>query len=288
MKGWRDLRIELWVEPRGGAPAVNPVMERLFGRLRELGAETSVRVPERELIDPMRFAAEPPPDLVLLKTVAAVGVSQAIADEAAGGRFLNGAQATWRAQDKAAAVARLAAAGLPVPATWLRDGGQAEAAVVADHPGEWVSKPVFGIHGHDVVFHAAFPGADDVPAPSGGNGCYVVDDGTRLIQQRIGGDAPDVKVYVADGRCFAGRKRFGAGSFATDVVERMALDRATTDLVLAAGAALELRCYGVDLRCSGKDSVIVDVNPFPGYRGFPEAVPALMSEIERCLWGPVS
>ena len=73
-------RIELWVEPRGGAPAVNPIMRRLLDDLCSAGASVSVRVPEHELEDPTRLLVEPPPALVLLKTATSLGLSRAIAD----------------------------------------------------------------------------------------------------------------------------------------------------------------------------------------------------------------
>ena len=281
MKSLSERRIELWVEPREGRPAVNPVMRQLLDELAAAGAGFSVRVPEHEIVDPMRHVAEPPPDLVLLKSATSLALSLAMADEAHGGRFLNSARATWCAHDKAAVVARLAAAGLPVPTTFLT------AATVDGIPpppgvdGAWVTKPVYGVHGHGVAIHAAFPTAiAPTPVPPD---AYVVDDGTRLVQRRIGGDDVDLKVYVAGDRCFAGAKRFDATSYATDRVEPIDLDPATADLVRAAGACLGLRCFGVDLRFDRSDPVIVDVNPFPGYRGFPAAVAVLRAEIDRCL-----
>lgn len=275
-------RIELWVEPRGGTPAVNATMHRLLDDLRGAGAVVSIKVPEHDLIDPMRLVDQPRPDLVLLKTATSLGLSLAIADEAYGVRFLNGARATWRAHDKAAALARVAAANLPVPTTFLT-AGPSGCQLPPDAAGAWVTKPVYGVHGHDIAFHAAFPAEFTFPAGSVANGRYIVDDGTRLVQQRIGGDEPDVKVYVANGRCFAGRKRFGPESYATDIIEELTLDPTTIELVRAAGDALNLSCFGVDLRLERRDPVIVDVNPFPGYRGFLDAVPALRAEVERGL-----
>jgi glutathione synthase/RimK-type ligase-like ATP-grasp enzyme len=181
-------------------------------------------------------------------------------------------------------VARLAAAGLPVPPTYVTaatEGGWERPSGVN---GAWVTKPVRGVHGWGVAMHAAFPTAI-APVGGDGAGALVGDDGTRLVQRRIGGDQADLKVYVADGRCFAGAKRFAEGSYATDRIAPVALDDATTELVHAAGAALGLSCFGVDLRSGEDGSAIVDVNPFPGYRGFPDAVPALRAEIERALAG---
>jgi hypothetical protein len=39
----------------------------------------------------------------------------------------------------------------------------------------------------------------------------------------------------------------------------------------------------VDLRFESGRPVIIDANPFPGYRGFPEAVGTLRAEVEWVL-----
>ncbi len=275
--------IELWVEAREGKAAVNPIMRALLGALEQAGARTAVRVPEREIIDPMRLTRESPPDLVLLKSATTLALALAVADEAHGARFLNGALATLRAHDKAATVARLAAAGLPTPPTWLRGMTHAPAELPCESSGGWVVKPVRGVHGRGVTNHATLAEALAIPAEPGVSHGYVVDDGTRLLQCRIGGDEPDLKVYVAGERIFAGRKRFSADSYASNAIEPLRLDARVAEIVLAAGAALDLRCFGVDLRVERDRPVIIDANPFPGYRGFPDAVDALLGEIERRL-----
>ena len=43
-----------------------------------------------------------------------------------------------------------------------------------------------------------------------------------------------------------------------------------------AGAALGLQLYGVDLLITGGRPVVVDVNPFPGFRGAREPAEALL------------
>lgn len=278
MTGLWGRRIELWVEARGGTPAINPIMRALLDGLAADGASVAVRVPEHEVVAPDAAT----PDLVLLKTATTLGLAVALAEEARGVRCLNGARATWAAHDKAAVVARLAAAGLPVPPTLLTAASAMATPPGYDGAGAWVTKPVRGVHGHGVVFHDAFPTRIEV-IPAVHND--VVDDGTQLIQQRVGGDEADVKVYVADGRCFAGRKRFSPASYATDDVEPLDLPHQVEEIVHAAGAALGLRCFGADLRFDGGTPVLIDVNPFPGYRGFPAAITALRAEVDRCLGG---
>lgn len=276
-------RIELWVEARGGQAAVNPIMRALLDDLADAGAVPSVRVLEHEIIDPGRERAATKPDLVLLKAATTLALSVAVADEALGVLFLNGAQASLRAHDKAAAIARLARAGLPVPMTFLLAPTPEPIVPPSDAHGEWVSKPTRGIHGQGVTLHREFPRQLDAPVGPSEPSSYVVDDGSRLLQRRVGGDAADLKVYVAGDWLGAGRKAFGPDSYATDRLERCSLDRATVDLVRGVGEALGLRCFGVDLRLEGDRAIAIDANPFPGYRGFPTAVPALRSEIERAL-----
>lgn len=273
-------RIELWVEARGGAPAVNPVMVGLLEELGRAGASTAVRVPEHEVID-VDQGDRWRPDLVLLKTVAAVALAAAVADEASGGRFLNSAGASWRSHDKASTTARLAAAGLPVPRTLLATAGTAITSP-PNGTGGWVSKPVYGVHGRAVQMHDRFPGVvgsegDDPDRPS-----FVADDGVRLLQPNVG-DGPDTKVYVAGGRCFVAAKHFAPDSFTSNDIAHASLDHDEIEMVRGVGRALELACYGVDLRRHCGRMIIVDANPFPGYRGFPEAIPALLAEIERAL-----
>jgi hypothetical protein len=111
-----------------------------------------------------------------------------------------------------------------------------------------------------------------LPAEVEADGSFVADDGVRLLQGWVGGEEADVKVYVADGICFAGRKRFSASSYRTDEIVPVALDPETEGIVRAAGEALGLSCFGVDLRFDGEGPFIIDANPFPGYRGFPGAV----------------
>ena len=291
--GARAPRLELWVEVRAGRPAVNPVIAALLRHLA-VGAKVTVRVPE---LDPIGMARGLRPDLVLLKTATTLALSIAVADEAAGGLFLNPAGATSAANDKAAVLARLSSAAVPVPTSYLidawgripdngvdlsaADGSPGADPKAPERHSRWVSKPVLGWHGAGVSFHRTFSdalaaGATSTPAPG-----WLVDDGTRLVQRQVGSGEPDLKVYVAGEHIFAATKAFTAASFSSDAVRRVELGAEQRDIVHAAGETLGLRLFGVDLRDDDAGPVVIDVNPFPGFRGFPEAVPALLAEIDR-------
>jgi ribosomal protein S6--L-glutamate ligase len=273
--------VELWVEARGGVAAINPVMRALVRDLDASGATVDVRVPEHEVTDPRSLLEARLPDLVLLKTATTLSLSLALADEVLGVKFLNGAKDTLRAHDKAATLARLATAGLPVPETFLFQPGTNGKVPPSGAGGAWVAKPTCGVHGRGVAVYPEFPAALDALAALDDDGSYVVDDGTRLVQRMVGGAEEDVKVYVAGERLFAGFKAFGPESYAADEIDAVALDAQTQEMIRAVGETLGLRLFGVDLRFEDGEPVVIDANPFPGYRGFPDAVPALLAEIER-------
>ena len=283
MSSLAPRHIELWVEARGGAAAINPVMRMLVQDLKASGAMVDVRVPEHEVVDPRSLLDARPPDLVLLKTATTLSLSLALSDEAHGVTFLNGARDTLRAHDKAATVARLAAAGLPVPPTFLVQPGTNGKVPPSGAGGVWVAKPTRGVHGRSVAVYPEFPAALDAVATLDDDGSYVVDDGTRLLQRRIGGAEDDVKVYVAGERMFAGFKTFRPESYAANEIDAVTIDAQTEEMIHAVGEALDLRLFGVDLRFEDGELVIIDANPLPGYRGFREAIPALRAEIERAL-----
>lgn len=261
--------VELWVEERDGVPAVNPVLRLLLDDLAADGCPARVRVPERE---PEPGAAA----VVLLKTPTTLALALAGVAEEAGAHVVNPAGASRAAGDKAFVVARLAAAGVPVPETSVLDPAGAPGPG-PDGVGR-VSKPVLGWHGRGVRFHDGVPAPDGYAPPVPG---ALLDDGTRLLQRRVGepGAEPDVKVYVAGEAVFAAEKVFAADSFTRDTVRPVVLEPAALDAVRAAGRALGLRLFGVDLRRGPDGPVVVDVNPFPGYRGFPAAAAALRAEL---------
>lgn len=286
MSSLAGRRIELWVEPRGGRAAVNPVMAKLLERLAAEGMEVAVRVPESEVSDAeLGDRRTRPPDLVLLKSATSLAMTIAVAEERAGIRFLNPAAVSLAAHDKAGTIARLAAAQLPVPLTYLAAPGVALTARPGGGGLGWVAKPVRGLHGAGIAAGATPAEALAAATPVRGAD-WVVDDGTQLLQSRVGDLVDDdLKVYVAGEKVFAALKRPGPGSHLTDAHLRTDLDTQTLAIVRRAGRALGLRCYGVDLRVADGQPWIIDVNPFPGYRGLPEAVEALRTEVVRALSG---
>jgi glutathione synthase/RimK-type ligase-like ATP-grasp enzyme len=275
VRGLRGAVIDLWVDDRSGRPRVTSVMQALFAELHASGAVTRVRVPEHEVAAAEGREAA---DLVLLQSSGPLGLARARAGEVHGLRCLNGAAVTVRALDRAAVIGRLAAAGVPLPATFLLPASSASGAIRAGHARQgWVVKPVFGAGGNGIGF-----GDSPARAIAAARG---VGEEPLLLQNEIG-EGPDLKVCVAGEALFAGWKRWDPGSYLRSEVEPTALGTHEQAIVRRVGAALELRCYGVTLRLEADGSPrVVDAKPFPGYRGFPEAVGSLLGEVEEALRG---
>ncbi|MFQ6550224.1 ATP-grasp domain-containing protein [Aestuariibius sp. 2305UL40-4] len=101
------------------------------------------------------------------------------------------------------------------------------------------------------------------------------------VEAQLANDGFDRKLYVAGERVFGLLKAWpreeNASPMPFEPPEKM------VDLALRVGRAVDLEIYGVDL--VGRDGVfgIVDVNPFPGFRGIPEAGQAIADHIAARL-----
>jgi ribosomal protein S6--L-glutamate ligase len=87
-----------------------------------------------------------------------------------------------------------------------------------------------------------------------------------LVQEHVPGPGEDLKIYVVGDRVSAVRKPFSATSFAVPG-RPVPVREDVRDLALAAGRALGLGLYGLDVIESPDGPVVVDANYFPGYKG---------------------
>lgn len=247
----------------------NPLLPPLAEALAEAGVELVSWDPTAGFSPTCPEA--PAADLYLLKgdhpAVASAG--GCLAD--AGAPCLNTLAATSLTRDKARALARAAAAGVPVPETVvIADTAGLPAAVAR---GERIVKPVVGAHGAGVRRLA--PG-EALPAGPG----------PWLVQEVVIGDGYDRKVYGVGRRTAVRRLCFEAGRVdgarlpcpPDPVMERHAR---------TAAAACGLVCWGADFVVGPDGPVLVDVNAFPGYRGVAEAPTWVAEAVLRALAGEV-
>jgi RimK family alpha-L-glutamate ligase len=192
---------------------------------------------------------------------------------ARGTPVINAPAALEAAIDKYLSLARLAAAGLPVPRTVV-------AQVPADVMRGWedlgrdcVVKPLFGSRGRDL---------ERLRDPAEVTGWLAAREGRRevaYLQEYVAHPGWDARILIVGERWFAMRRHAPAGDWRTNVSrggrpEAFTPPAAWVDLARRAAATLAAEVAGVDLaEAADGRIVILEVNAVPGWRAL-EAVTA--------------
>jgi len=251
------MRIHLLAEA-----APNPVLTAVMA---ELGRSHEVEVFDARTL-PAGYGREPglqqPPDVVLLKSRTPQARQVASTAERAGSLVVNPPAATTTALDRAATAEALDRAGVPAPRSWsfatLRDLAADGVAV----PWPLVVKSRTSSRRDLVRLVHSRAELVELVAEWG--------DEPVVAQEFAANDGFDIKVWVIGADLSAARRRSALES--TDKSSDEFLDPADlpedwTRAARDAGAALGLQLYGVDLLITGDRPVVVDINPFPGFRG---------------------
>lgn len=205
---------------------------------------------------------EEAPDVVLLKSRSPEARRVARTAERAGSLVVNSPDATARALDRAATAEAFDRAGVPAPRSWSIAALRDLAGKAASLPWPLVVKSRTSSR-RDLVRLLHSPAELSELLPEWGEEPVVV-------QEFAENDGFDVKVWVIGEDLSAARRRSALESVdksADEALDAAAFPEEWTQVVRAAGAALGLRLYGVDLLITGGRPVVVDINPFPGFRG---------------------
>ncbi len=200
-------------------------------------------------------------DLVIARGRSSDLLARLSAAEAAGVPTLNSRGAIDSVLDKAHMAARLHAAGIATPRTWIGGIEQVRRAIPRS-AFPLVLKPVFGDNCRGIVI-VETPAA--LAAVGWNEPCVIV-------QRLLPSDGFDIKLYAMGGRVWAMRKQ-SALHGATGAVAALPLPLAPAwhALALDCGALFGLQVFGVD--CIEIDGAlqVIEVNDFPNYSGVPEA-----------------
>jgi len=232
-----------------------------------------------EIVDPDRHVA----DLVApghshIDVVLARGRSSALmsllrAAEVAGVPVVNSAAAVMSVVDKAGMGAVLAAAGVPVPQTWV--GPVDVLAGRSDLTFPLVLKPVRGDNARGLVVVQSRRQLATVTWP----------EPVALAQAFHRGDGVDLKLYVAGDRVWGVRRPSpvaadGAPRPVGTVGEPVVVPPALEDLARRCGRPFGLRLFGVDCVQGERGPLVVEVNDYPTYRGAPGASEVISRLVE--------
>jgi ribosomal protein S6--L-glutamate ligase len=249
----------------------NPVLAAV---VEELAHEHEVVVHDSRTL-PTAYGWGPglpePPDVVLLKSRSRRARWVARTAEVAGSVVVNAPAATGTALDRAATAEALSRAGVPAPRSWFFFTLRELAAEAAELP--W-----------PLVVKSRTSSRDDlvrlVP-DAAALGELLLEWGEEPVvaQEFAPNDGFDIKVWVIGEDLSAARRRSALDSSdksSDELLDPAELPEEWTRAVRDAGAALGLELYGVDLLITGGRPVVVDVNPFPGFRGAHDPAASLL------------
>ena len=242
--------------------SVNPVLTAV---MEELATRHEVAVYDADTL-PEGYGTGPglvePPDVVLLKSRSPEARQVARTAESAGSVVVNPPDATTTALDRAATAEALDRAGVPQPQTWSFPTLRELAADAATLSWPLVIKSRTSSR-RDLVRLVADPAelAELLPEWA---------DEPVIAQAFIANDGFDIKFWVIGEDLSAARRRSALEAIDKTADEHLAPEDLPEEWVRtarAAGAALGLELYGADLLITDGRPVVVDVNPFPGFRG---------------------
>ncbi|MFD1211815.1 RimK family alpha-L-glutamate ligase [Arthrobacter sp. GCM10027362] len=200
----------------------------------------------------------PEHDLYVLRTVTDASLSLAGILERQGARCVNPVSVSQTCRDKALVAALLGGAGVPVPESWLVERPHQLAPLLAGGP--MVLKPLHG---------------------SQGRGVRVVWDPDELLD--VGAEVPlvaqryqphqgrDRKLYCIGGQLFGVKRQWPATTYEQKQGEPFTVTAELHEIALTVGQVIGTDLFGLDIVISRNQPYVVDVNPFPGFKGVPDA-----------------
>ena len=233
------------------------VTPAVIGLLREWGLEVTLIRPDAELIDLHEVRVEH--DLYVLKSGTELALSLAGMLDALGATMINPYPVTARCRDKIVATRILQSAGVPVPKTFLAVH-PSQLAPLLDH-GPLVVKPHRGSKGRGVQ---VVWDADEL-------GDVATAAGPIFAQRYHEPTGRDRKLYCMGGQLFGVKRVWPVRNYDDKLGEPFTVTSELHEIATRAGKAFGIDLFGLDIIVSDGRPFVVDVNPFPGFKGVPDA-----------------
>ena len=235
----------------------SPILATVVGLLAEWGVEVSVICPEDDVIDLAAIRVDH--DLYVLKSGSDMALSLAGALDALGAMTLNPYPTTLQCRDRVVVNRILQAAGVPVPETFVAVDVASLGRLLEEGP--LVLKPCRRAAGGSVQVVWDVDELQEIGRP-----------GHPVLAQRYHGPSgPDRKLYCLGNQLFGVKRVWPARTLAEKVGEPFTVTPELRDMVLRCRRALGIELFGLDIIVSDGQPFVVDVDPFPGFKGVPDA-----------------
>jgi ribosomal protein S6--L-glutamate ligase len=240
-----------------------PEVARLLG---ERGAEVELVYPEERVTDLRALVAAH--DLYVLKSGTEAALSLAGALDAAGAAVLNPYRVAAACRDKVVGTKMLAAAGVPVPETYVTAKPGLLAPLLEGGP--LVLKPYRGSQGVGIRIVRT---RTDL--------AQLEDYGRPILAQRYHEPhGRDRKLYRIGDEIFGVARVWPARTYDQKLGEAFTVEPELRELVLRCGEPFGISLYGVDV-IIGDRPYVVDMSSFPGFKGVPDAAERLAEYLYR-------
>lgn len=259
----RRLTFVLGKRPRPGT-----VVASVIDLLRADGFDVTVHLPHDEPCPVPASALES--DVVVQRGLRRPALLALLDIESAGVRCCNPIVATLAAADRLVLAERLSAAGIAVPitravASWADVRGAAAAGHVV------VVKSRDASVGRGAAVAITLDG--ELPTIPAFQGPWV-------LQEHVPSDGRVHKFYVAGGSLRALVKPAPTTEPLHRASRMLRPPPHLVDVAVGTGAALGLDIYNVDVVLGPDGPRVVDVNPFPGFRGIPDAAGLVADHVQ--------
>jgi ribosomal protein S6--L-glutamate ligase len=250
------MRITLLAPEPSGCSA-RSITPQVVALLEEWGVRVTTVHPEATVTDLRRLCVDA--DLYIVKAGSELTLSMAAALDGLGAVMVNPYPATARCRDKIVATRLFQAAGVPVPETYLAARPSELAPLLEGGP--LVVKPHRGSKGRGVqVVWDADELADVAPST-----------GTIFAQRYLEPAGRDRKLYCMGGQLFGVKRVWPVRTHEDKLGEPFTVTPELRDIALRTAEAFGIDLFGLDIIVSGGRPYVVDVNPFPGFKGVPDA-----------------
>lgn len=198
-------------------------------------------------------------DLHLLTSADSSMSSYAAGIEARGGVCVNTADVVRRCQDRVLTTGLLAAQGVPVPQTWAAADPLHLAKLLDEGP--IALKPPFLSDGAGI--QVIWDVDDLMQLPGAGH---------PIVAQRYHpSERRDRRVYRIGDQVFGVKRTWPARSYEERVGEPFTIDASMRTIADQVSEAIGTDLFGMDVVVGSEGTVVVDVHPFPSFKGVPDA-----------------